>query len=75
MTKQEACHIQSIRNHLKGEDESKPAFHFRRDGHSEKDLGVVVLEEVAGKDDVYSITRERWWMNRMGVFEEENKRR
>ena len=60
---------------LKGEDESKPAFHFRRDGHSEKDLGVVVLEEVAGKDDVYRVARERWWMNRMGVFEEENKRK
>ena len=60
---------------LKGDDESKPAFHFKKDGHSEKDLGVVVLEEVAGKDDVYRVARERWWMNRMGVFGEENKRR
>ena len=60
---------------LKGEDESKPAYHFRRDGHSERDMGVIVLEQVGGKDDTYRITRERWWMNRMGVFDEENKRR
>ena len=60
---------------LKGDDECKPAFHFRRDGHSEEDMGVVVLEQVGGKDDTYRVARERFWMNRMGVFDEENKRR
>ena len=60
---------------LKSGDESKPAFHFRREGHRADDMGVVVLEEVGGKDDVYRVQRERWWMNRMGVFDEENKRR
>ena len=39
------------------------------------DLKVVVLERVQGKDDIYRVVRERWWMNRMGTFEEENKRR
>ena len=60
---------------LKGEDASKPAYHFRRTGHKEEDMRVVVLEEVAGKDDVYRVTRERWWINRMGTFQEENKRK
>ena len=31
---------------LKGEDESKPAFHFRRGEHKVEDMGVVVLEEM-----------------------------
>ena len=60
---------------LKGGDKSKPVFHFRRDGHDAADMGVVVLEEVGGKDDTYRIQRERWWMNRMGVFDEENRRK
>ena len=60
---------------MKGRDESKPAFHFKRDGHSEEEMGVIVLEQVGGKDDTYRVQRERWWMNRMGVFDEENKRR
>ena len=60
---------------LKSGDESKPAFHFRREGHRADDMGVVVLEEVGGRDDVYRVQRERWWMNQMGVFDEENKRR
>ena len=60
---------------LKGEDASKPAYHFRRTGHKEEDMRVVVLEEVAGKDDVYRVTQERWWINRMGTFQEENKRK
>ena len=60
---------------LRGEDESKPAYHFRKDGHVEEDMGVVVLEEVAGRDDMYRITRERWWINCMGTFQEENKKK
>ena len=34
---------------LKGDDEYKPAFRFSRDGHLEKDMGVVVLEQVGEK--------------------------
>ena len=60
---------------MRMEDSSKPAFHFKREGHEEKDMGVIGLEHVPGNDDVYRITRERWWMNRMGTFEEENRRR
>ena len=60
---------------LRAEDETKPAFHFRRNGHEEEDMGVVGLEHVPGQDDTYRVTRERWWMNRMGTFEGENKRR
>ena len=60
---------------MKGDDESKPAFHFKKDGHSEDEMGVIVLEQVGGKDDTYRVQRERWWMNQMGVFDEENKRR
>ena len=56
-------------------DESKPAHHFRRNGHKEDDMRVIVLEEVTGNDDVYRVTRERFWMNRMGMFGEENKKR
>ena len=65
----------SHRADLKGEDESKPAFHFKKEGHKESDMRVVVLEEVAGKDDMYRITRERFWINRMGTFQEENRRK
>ena len=42
-------------------------------GHA--DSGEGWAEEVGGRDDVYRVQRERWWMNRMGVFDEENKRR
>ena len=60
---------------LRGDDESKPVHHFKKAGHKEGDMQVVVLEHVAGDDDVYRITRERWWMNRMGTFAEENRKR
>lgn len=60
---------------LRAEDESKPAYHFRREGHKEEDMEVVVLEEVTGKDDMYRVTRERWWINCMGTFQEENKKK
>ena len=60
---------------LRGGDESKPVHHFKRNGHVEGDMKVLVLEHVAGDDDVYRITRERWWMNRMGTFAGENKKR
>ena len=60
---------------LRTEDETKPAYHFKKEGHTEEDMGVVVLEHVPGNDDVYRVARERWWINRMGTFEGENKRR
>ena len=60
---------------LKMADESKPAFHFRKDGHKEEDMEVIGLEHVPGADDVYRIARERWWMSRMGTLEEENRKR
>ena len=60
---------------LRGEDETKPAYYFKKDGHGEEDMEVVVLEEVTGRDDMYRITRERWWINCMGTFQEENKRK
>ena len=53
---------------LRAADESKPAYHFKRNGHVDGDMKVVVLEHVPGDDDVYRVTRERWWMNRMGTF-------
>ena len=60
---------------MKREDDSKPAFHFKKEGHDEDDMGVVVLEEVGGRDDTYRVSRERWWINRMGTFDGENRRR
>ena len=60
---------------MRGEDESKPAFHLRREGHTKEDMGVVVLEEVKGRDDLYRVTRERFWINCMGTYDKENKRK
>ena len=60
---------------LRLEDESKPAFHFKKEGHVEEDMEVVGMEHIPGEDDIYRITRERWWMNRMGTFDQENRRR
>ena len=60
---------------LRKGDETKPAFHFKKDGHCEEDMEVIGLEHVTGDDDVYRVARERWWMNQMGTFEEENKKR
>ena len=57
------------------EDDSKPAYHFKKENHKEEDMEVIGLEYVPGEDDVYRIARERWWMNRMGTFEEENRKR
>ena len=65
----------SHRADLKGGDPCKPAYHFKKEGHEEGDMGVIVLEEVAGKDDMYRVTRERWWMNCLGTFQEENKKK
>ena len=31
---------------LRTEDETKPAYHFKKEGHTEEDMGVVVLEHV-----------------------------
>ena len=60
---------------LRAEDETKPAYHFKKDRHTEEDMGVIILEHVPGNDDVYQVARERWWINRMGTFEGENRRR
>ena len=60
---------------LRGGDENKPAFHFKKEGHSDDDMGVVVLEEVKGKDDLYRVTRERFWIHCLGTYNEENKRK
>ena len=65
----------AYRADLKGEDRTKPAFHFRQEGHAEKDMGVMVIEEVKGKDDMYRVTRERFWINCLGTYNEENKRK
>ena len=60
---------------LRGDDSTKPAYHFKRQDHTDNDMEVVVLEEVKGKDDLYRLTRERYWINCMGTYDEENKRR
>ena len=60
---------------LRGSDSSKPAYHFRQDEHQEEDMGVVVIEEVKGKDDLYRVTRERFWINCLGTYNEENRRK
>ena len=60
---------------LRGDDSTKPAYHFKRQDHTDNNMEVVVLEEVKGKDDLYRLTRERYWINCMGTYDEENKRR
>ena len=60
---------------LRGSDNTKPAYHFQQEGHNEEDMGVVVIEEVKGKDDVYRVTRQRFWINCLGTYNEENKRK
>ena len=60
---------------LRGEDSTKPAYHFKQEGHTSEDMGVVVIEEVKGKDHMYRVTRERFWINCLGTCNEENKRK
>ena len=60
---------------LRGDDATKPAYHFKHKGHKEEDMGVIVIEEVKGKDDMYRVTRERFWINCLGTYNEENKRK
>ena len=60
---------------LRGDDDTKPAYHFKQEGHKDEDMGVMVIEEVKGKDDVYRVTRERYWINSLGTYNEENKRK
>ena len=43
--------------------------------HTEDDMGVVVLEEVKGKDELHRITRERFCINCLGTFNDENRRK
>ena len=60
---------------LRGDDCTKPAHHFKQQGHKDEDMGVFVIEEVKGKDDMYRVTRERFWINCLGTYNEENKRK
>ena len=60
---------------LRGDDCTKPAHHFKQEGHKDEDMGVMVIEEVKGKDDMYRVTRERFWINCLGTYNEENKRK
>ena len=60
---------------LRGDDCTKPAYHFKQEGHSDEDMGVIVIEEVKGRDDMYRVTRERFWINCLGTYNEENKRK
>ena len=57
---------------LRGDDSTKPAHHFKQAGHADEDMGVKVIEEVKGKDDMHRVTRERHWINCLGTFNEEN---
>ena len=38
---------------LRGDDCTKPAHHFKQEGHKDEDMGVMVIEEVKGKDNMY----------------------
>jgi hypothetical protein len=51
-----------------------PVAHFLKDGHDWEDLKVICIEEVKGKDDNLRIVRERFWMKKLGVLGEENRR-
>ena len=44
---------------LRGDDSTKPAYHFKQEGHKEDDMRVIVIEEVKGKDDMYRVTQEK----------------
>ena len=56
-------------------DELKITSHYKQEGHKEEDMGVVAIEEVKGKDDLYRVTRERFWIGCLGTYNEENKRK
>ena len=60
---------------LRGDDDTKAAYHFKQEGHNDADMGVMVIEEVKGKDDVYRVTRERFWINCLGTYNNKNKRK
>ena len=58
---------------FRGDGITKPAHHFKQEGHNEEDIGVVVIEEVKGEDDMYRVTKERHWIKCLGTYNEENK--
>jgi hypothetical protein len=62
------------RGDMKKECEDSPTYHFRINGHKAEDMKVVGLERVPGRDNIYRIAQERWWMRKMGVLREENRR-
>ena len=37
---------------MRSEDDSKPAYHFKKEGHEENDMEVIGLEYVLGEDDI-----------------------
>ena len=68
--------MKRLRDHLhclKKEDESKPTYHFHRPGHTTEDMGVLVLEGVGEKDEAHRLERKRWWIERLGILEEEKR--
>ena len=56
----------SLRADLRREDNTKPAYHFKQEGHKSEDMEVVIIDEVEGKDNMYRVTRERYWINCLG---------
>ena len=59
--------------YLKKKDESALAYHFLKSGHTTEDMRVVVSEGVGGKDEAHRLERERWWVERLGTLQEENR--
>ena len=51
---------------LRREDNTKPAYHFKQEDNKSEEIGVVIMEEVKGKDNMYMVTRERYWINCLG---------
>ena len=45
---------------LRGNDDTKAAYHFKREGNQDEDMGVMIIKEMEGKDNVYRVTRERY---------------
>ena len=65
--------VKDHRNDLEKCEESTPAYHFHRPGHTTEDMKAVVLEGLGGKDEAHRLERERWWIERLGTLQEENK--
>lgn len=56
-------------------DMEAPISHFMKEGHAGwEDMNIIGIEQVRGKDDTLRIVRERFWMKKLGVLGEENRR-